>query len=341
MKIGGKLFLAASGPHLAIAGHSRIRPEAMRGLRSQLEHPGDPATDGDDNLVWPWGDDWQQLLGLQLRNLRQGIAALIAALAEAAETKPHLLRGAIRVQQCEVCRDFAVADAERLARQLAEQPIQDAGTQIIRPGPRHVGNSVCVAWHEGYANSPERKAYGKRHDLLRTEVSLRKRTAVNALLTRAGIRHPASPELTGDAVASALSDVAAAAAPLLDDVQDLVWQMANAPRRSGYEFVLGLAPLVRLVEREERLAGTVGRHTGPKVAQDARLALVNLIEVGRYHARSGAGMSSTSKVLAALREMVDGGFLASGPRNRRLFVVRPEHNAARRALAAIRSEGGQ
>ncbi|MFC7543933.1 hypothetical protein ACFQU2_36990 [Siccirubricoccus deserti] len=213
MKIGGKLFLAASGPHLAIAGHSRIRPEAMRGLRSQLEHPGDPATDGDDNLVWPWGDDWQQLLGLQLRNLRQGIAALIAALAEAAETKPHLLRGAIRVQQCEVCRDFAVADAERLARQLAEQPIQDAGTQIIRPGPRHVGNSVCVAWHEGYANSPERKAYGKRHDLLRTEVSLRKRTAVNALLTRAGIRHPASPELTGDAVASALSDVAAAAAP--------------------------------------------------------------------------------------------------------------------------------
>jgi hypothetical protein len=336
MTIQGRLALSVRNGHLVITPRSYLLPGAMRALRSQLADPGQKATDGADNLVWPWGADWQHLLSLQLENVAEGLDVFLGVLAAAARTERYLLRGSFWVQQCEVCRDFLVPAAEDLVHDLSERGLPGAGSQQIRPAPQHAGNGICVVWHEGRGCSPWRKAYPKRRDLLRTEIMLRSRPAVKALLQRQGKLRKHRSDLSGHAAADLLNDVAIAAAPLLDDVQELVHDTAQATPRNGLELMVGLAPLLHLAKPGPRTVGAVGRPPSGKVTAHAWEAIRHLILHGRYHAKTGAGMSSSSPVVVTLKEMAAGGVLTAAPTHRRLFVMRPEYEAARRALAAAR-----
>jgi hypothetical protein len=308
----------------------------MGALRSQLLDPGEVATDGADNLVWPWGPEWQHLLGLQLENVAEGLDVFLDVVAAAARTERELLRGSFWVQQCEVCRDFLVPGAEELVHDLSQRGLPGAGSQQIRPAPQQAGNGICVAWHEGHASSPVRKVYPKRRDLLRTEIVLRSRVAVLALLRQQGRAGDRQSALSGWATANLLNDVAMVAAPLLDEVQELAHETAQATPRNGFDLMVGLAPLLYLTKQAPRPVGAVGRPPSGKVIVHALEALRHLILHGRYRAKTGPGMSSSSPVVVTLKEMAAGGILTAAPTHPRLFVMRPEYEAARRALAAAR-----
>jgi hypothetical protein len=224
-----------------------------------------------------------------------------------------------------VCRDFAVDDVGGLVRDLAERSIPGAGFQEMQPAPQHVGNGTCVKWHEGHACSPVRKAYPKRRDLIRTEIVLRNRTAVRTLLHRAGGGGSVRADLSGAGVAILLEHIAVAAAPLLDAVRVLVHETAQAEPRSGVDLIMGLSPLQRLARPAPRPAGTVGRLPADDLTRRAEDVMRRLILDGRYHAKSGPGMSSSGSIVVALREMTgNDGILVAAPNHPRLFVVRPD-----------------
>jgi hypothetical protein len=79
--------------------------------KSQLVDPGAVATDGGENLVWPYGEEYRHLLGLQLGNAAVIVDALIAAIAQALEVEPTALLGRIWPQQVEVTVDHEVPES--------------------------------------------------------------------------------------------------------------------------------------------------------------------------------------------------------------------------------------
>ncbi len=341
--VGGQVLLAVpAGGGLVLTARSHLILNPMRDLRSQLIDPGDRAADGNDNVVW--GHDpteWPRLLGLQLVNVAAVVDAFVAAVLRAAGSPEESLAGTIWVQHCEVCRDFSVADgaAEALVRELAEGAIPMAVAQFNRRAvASRRRNRQCVAWHEGGRSPVERKVYAKRNDMLRTEVCVRSRPAVKALLARGARGGAAQAKIGGAEAARLLQDVALAAVPLLDEVREVVSERAVLPQRAGLDLLLGLAPLIRLAAPAPRAAGEGGRRPAPAVAARARAALEQLVAAGTF---DGHGLGDSDAVLLALRDMAAAGTLRAPPRGRRLFTVSPGLEAARRALSAARLPAGQ
>jgi hypothetical protein len=332
--IEGQLALSASAAgHLVITRRSRLVINPLRDLRSQLIEPGAKATDGNDNLVWEYGPEWPHLLGWQLANVAVMVDAFLDAVAAAAGMAREQMRGRVWVQQCEVCRDYAISDAEAVVRELAARPIPGAGLAKLRTVAERRRNLLCVAWHEGAGSSPERKVYAKRDDLLRAEISVRARPAVKALLARRETISGTSADIGGAAVGLLLADMALAAAPLLDRVCELIDERAAVPPRGGLDLLIGLAPLTHLISPAPRQGAAGGRRPNPSLPGRARRALDHLLASGTYDAR---GLGASDAVLLALRAMVAAGTLAAPPKGRRLFTVSPALEAARRALSEAR-----
>jgi len=84
-----------------------------------------------------------------------------------------------------VTRDHELADAEDFVRDFSQRPISGVGRSQTTFDVTRTRNGLCVRYHEGADSSAERKLYAKRHNLVRTELSLRSRKAVAALLRRA------------------------------------------------------------------------------------------------------------------------------------------------------------
>jgi hypothetical protein len=331
--MGGRLKLAVCGVPLALGGRGQLQADVWLGateaghvvithrsrmvlnplsdLRTQLVEPVGLALDGNDNLGREYGPVWQHLRGLQLANVAVVICVLLARVARAARVAPALLRGRVWVQQCEVCRDHAVAGAAALVRELADRPISDAEMAEARTVARRERNLLCVAWRGRAASSPERKVYAKREDLRRAEITLHNRKAVMALLDRAGGPGERSADLGGPAAARLLADVAVAATPLLDGVAGVVAERAAVPPRTGAALLLGLAPLIRLAAPAPRPPGAGGRRPAAALPARARRAIEILVADGAYDAR---GLGDSDAVLAALREMAAAGALDAPPR---------------------------
>ena len=207
--VGGELWLAAgSSGRLVVTRRSRLVLNPLRDLRTQLARPGEKALDGNDNLVWEFGEEWRHLLGLQLANLTLMMDAFLSAVATAAETAPELLRGRVWVQQCEVCRDYSVPGAEAVVRELKDRPMPGAVVGALRTVVVRRRNLLCVAWREGAANSPESKVYAKRDDLVRVEISVRSRPAVRSLLARRETVGELYADINGAAIGLLLLTVA-------------------------------------------------------------------------------------------------------------------------------------
>jgi hypothetical protein len=336
-RVEGRIVLASDGAgRLVATRRSHLVVNPMRDLRTQLEAPGARALDGNDNLVWEYGEEWAHLLGLQLANVATVVDAFFAVAAAAAAAAPQAPPGRIWVQHCEVCRDHASTDAEAVVLDLAERPIPRAGLARLRTLDVRERNLQCVAWRERSKAAPEHKVYAKRADLLRVEVAARSRDAVRALLKRRTDGGPASAPLEGAAAARLLADAAVAAAPLLDAMVAMIDDAAGAQPRAGRDLLLGFAPLIRLAEPAARAPGAGGRRPGASVAANARRAICKLLDFGSFDAR---GIRDSDAVLGALREMVDRGVLSRPERGQRLFTVSPGLEAARRALSSARTGG--
>ena len=320
-QVRGQIALAmGAGDHLVITRRSYLAINAMRDLRTQLIDPGDKASNGDDNLVWPHDVEWKHLLGLHLVNVAAMFDALLSGISRAADVSPTRLRGTVWVQQCEVCRDFFEPNAEALVRELASRPIPGSEVVAVRRQTIRRRNAVCVAWGRDTRNAAENKVYAKRHDLLRTEVSVRSRPAVKALLARGGQAAPASADVGGSAVAQLLENLVRAAAPLLDRVSEVAGACKVVPLCSTADFVSGFAPLTRLSAHGARPAGAGGRPRHLSIPVRARRALVCLLASGTFNAR---GHGASDAILLALRQMAETGLLVAPGRGSRLFNVSP------------------
>jgi hypothetical protein len=338
MTILGQLALReAEDGSLLIAGQSYLLPDLLRALRSQLDYPGEPATGGATNVVGPHGSHWHHLLGVELSNLGQGIDALVTAIATAAAAiagaAPVPLLGRVWVQQCEICRDLEYPDAEAIVHNMAARPLLGAGEQLVRPIRDHIGNRLVVRWDEGHAISPERKVYAKRPDLLRTEVTLSKREAVRALLTRSRVATPPETDLAGASAMAMLAAVAEAAAPLLDGIGAAISELDDVYPRGGTEFVLGLVPLLRLAAPELHPSAAAGRPVDEEMPKEARRMLERLIQSGRCTTTT---RNTPEKVLIALKALEAAGILRRLHNRPTVFGVRPEFEAVRQVLAAAR-----
>lgn len=331
-QVGGRLALACPAGTLVATSRSWLVLNPLRDLRTQLFQPGQVATDGNDNVVWEFGEEWHYLLGWQVANVTAVVDAFLASVAAAAEVEPSLLRGRVWVQQCEVCRDHGVPDAEALVREMRDHPIP-GGVASIRTVARRRRNLVCVAWKESAKSAPERKVYAKRTDLLRLEITLRNREAVRALLAGCENAATMSDDVSGASAGRQLADVARACAPLLDQVERVVRQRVDVRERNGIELLLGFGPLTRLAAPALRLPGAGGRPPDASLPERARSALVELLASGTFDAY---GLGASDAVLLALRDMAAAGTLAAPLRGRRVFAVAPGLNEARLALSRAR-----
>jgi hypothetical protein len=259
------------------------------------------------------------------------VDAFVAALAEAAAIGPNLLRGKVWVQQVEFCLDYGYDEAEDFVRRLRDRPIRGARHERARYFVDQLGNGLTVSWHEGGRNSPERKVYAKRPDLVRVEVALRNRRAVTAMLDRPGAPR-GGPSLLGSRVAGELACLARGAQVLLDEAVAALNEGLEAVPRTGADFVLAFAPLLRLISPPPRVAGAAGRPRDTEVEPLARLALERLLAEGKFDMR---GRSASGPVLVAMKQMQADGTLSAAPRQPRLFTVSPELEAARQALAGV------
>ncbi|PWC29026.1 hypothetical protein [Teichococcus aestuarii] len=336
MTITGEIFLSADDAgRLRITNRSRLRPGLLRALRSQLEDPGEPATGGATNLVGAHGDDWTYLLGQELANLRNGIDALVAELAEAAGLPSAQLRGRLWVQQCEIYRDLPdpVQAAETIVQDLAQRSLMGGAQQTIRSIQDHEGDRLVVRWRPSTHTAPGRKAYAKRADLLRTEIELPDRETVRALLATAPSPMPREDNLSGQTAAAVVAALAEAAVPLLDEMWQTVNELYEVYPRCGTEFLLGLMPLLRLAAPEPRPAGAAGRPTGEATPRQARRALETLLWSGRCATTT---RETPEKLRDALVEMERAGLLRRLDNRPTVFGLRPEFEQARQALRAAR-----
>ena len=334
VSLAGQLTLTANkAGKLQVRRTSTLLPDPMRALRSLLSSPLAAGPNGQDNLAEAYEPGaYRALLPLQLRAVAEAVDAFVAALAKAAGVTPRMLRGRVWVQHAEFCRDYLYDDgAEHFVRSLRDRPILGARHERGRYFADQHGNGLCVSWHGGGKNSPERKAYAKRPDLVRLEVSLRNRTAVTALLRRLDAPG-AGPSLLGADVADELAHLAHGAEALLDEAVAALNEGLVAVPRTGADFVLAFAPLLRLVSPPPRPAGAAGRPRGAGVEPLARLALERLLAEGKFDMR---GQPPSNPVLVALKEMQTAGALAAAAKLPRLFTVAPELEAARLALAGV------
>ena len=334
VSLAGQLTLTANkAGKLQVRRTSTLLPDPMRALRSLLFSPLAAGPNGQDNLAAAYEPGaYRTLLPLQLRAVAEAVDAFVAALAKAAGVTPRMLRGRVWVQHAEFCRDYLYDDgAEHFVRRLRDRPVLGARHERGRYFADQHGNGLAVSWHEGSKNSAERKAYAKRPDLVRVEVSLRSRSAVTALLKRRNAP-TAGPSLLGTDVAAELAHLSHGAETLLDEAVSVLNEGLVAVPRMGAEFVLAFAPLLRLISPPPKKAGAPGRSLGADVEPLARQALERLLTEGKFDMR---GQHQTHPVLLALREMEAAGALAVGPRLPRLFTVAPELEAARQALAGL------
>lgn len=332
--LGGRLDLVATeGGLLQVRRTSHLLPDAMRALRSQIEAPSALGTGGADNLAMSYDPEaYPALLAQQLCAVAHVVDVFVAALAEAAGFAPGRLRGKIWVQQAEFCRDYQHPEAEDFVRALKDRPIRGSRQERARFFWDQLGNDLCLSWHEGAKNSPERKVYAKRADCVRVEVSLRTRPAVKKLAAASGAPLAGGLGLSGASVARTLADLAGAAVPLLNQVVEVVNEGLTALPRTGLDFVLAFGPLSRLINPPPRAPGAAGRSRGADVEPLARLALDRLLAEGKFDMR---GQSASNPVLLALKEMLAAGALSVTPERPRLFTVGPEMEAARQALTNL------
>ncbi|MBB5371996.1 hypothetical protein [Acidocella aromatica] len=334
VSLAGQLTLVPNGAgRLQIRRGSTLLPDPMRALRSLLPSPLAAGRGGEDNLAEPYSPgSYVDLLPRQLRAVAEAVDAFVAALAQAAGVASNQLRGAVRVQQAEFCRDYLYEDgAEHFVRRLRDRPILGSRHERGRFFADQLGNGLAVSWHEGTKNAPERKAYPKRSDLVRVEVSLRSRAVVSALRKR--LRVPsAAPSLLGADVADELAHLAHGAEALLNEAVDVLNEALVAVPRTGADFLLAFAPLLRLAAPAPKKVGAAGRPRGAEVEPLANQALERLLAEGKFDMR---GKAPSNPVLLALKEMQTAGALAVTPRLPRLFTVAPELEAARQALAKV------
>jgi hypothetical protein len=339
MAMKGDLVLRPEqNERLRVTNRSQLRPGLLRALRSQLREPGEAATGGATNLVGAHGPHWQHFLDRELANLGHGIDAFMSALAKAAEVPFEQLRGRLWVQQCEIYRDLpdSFASAEQIVNHLAQRPLMSGAKQTIRPirdgtlpTREHDGDRLVVRWHEDTDTAPIRKAYAKRPELLRTEIELRDRPSVKALLAKVPGGAPKEDTLSGDEAASVVAALAQAAVPLLDDMWRTAYEFYDVYPRGGTEFLLGLVPLLRLIVPDPRSAGAVGRPAGEATPQQARRALETLIMFGRCETTT---RGTSERLREALAEMEQNGLLRRANNKPALFAVRPEYEDVRQAL---------
>ena len=313
----------------------------MRALRSMLPDPLPRAPGGEDNLAAAYEERgaYREPLSLQLGAVADVVDAFVAALAKAASVSPRLLLGRVWVQQAEFCRDYPYEEggagtAEAFVGHLRNRPIHGARHQRSRYFADQKGNALAVSWDDGTKNSPERKVYAKRSDLVRVEIALRRRGAVAALQKRLGVPSIGA-SLHGSGVAAELAHLAPGGERLLDEAVAAINEGLVAVPRMGAEFVLAFAPLLRLISPPPKKAGAPGRSLNADVGPLARLALERLLAEGKFDMR---GQHQTHPVLLALKEMQAAGALAVVPRLPRLFAVAPELEAARQALAGVGTE---
>ncbi len=334
--LDGRLELVASkNGMLQIRRTSTLLPGLMRALRTVRSSPPAAGPGGQDNIAAFHDDgEYEALLAWQLRAVAGAVDAFVAALAMAAGVGPELLGGRVWVQQAEFCRDYRYEEAEAFVRRLRDRPIRGGRHERVRSFSDQLGNGLSVSWDEGAKKSPERKVYAKTPELVRVELSLRNRSAVTAMLGRVGAPRGGS-SLLGAGVAGELALLARGAAPLLDDALLALNEGLTAVPRTGADFVLAFAPLVRLACPPRRKAGAAGRPRGAGVEPRARLVLERLLAEGKFDMR---GCRPSDAVLLALKEMEAAGALMTTKQRPRLFTTAPELERARQTLADMPTE---
>lgn len=138
-------------------------------------------------------------------------------------------------------------------------------------------------------------------------------------------------EATETGVTDLLRRVVDAAVPLLDEIGSF-YEGVDGPQQETLAFLAGLAPLLRVINPPPA-NGRAGRKISPDTTQQAKEVAKALLQVGRC--RLPPKTDRKQLVRAALDEMAldADALLARGGKHSLLYVVRPQFEAARRALA--------
>ena len=245
LALGGRLLFAGSGEEHMTTSASVLRLNPLSFLRRQVEGSCGPGLDGNDNVVGPPNEDRPHMLGLQLVTVGAILDAFVGACAVAVgcELAPRFFLRAV-----EVNRDVVCGEAPAVARRIIEVPghwFRRVGSAQHPParGAELDGHLAVAVWRGGRSDAQIRyKFYAKTADLLRVEIAMDKRKAVNLFGWGDG---SAGWAANGADLTARLRRVAEAGAPVLADMEAHVARF-GPPEGDALDLLAALGPLLLL-----------------------------------------------------------------------------------------------
>lgn len=256
------------GAHLSPASWIRVNPLTLLAVAG--EGDGASALDGRLNHIGPHPDDARDLLACQLALVVEAVEAVAGMIGAAFPDGTQVVREALWVRSAEVCRDLAVADAVGHMRRLQRTFLQGSvvrSADAYRRGALDEGGVPTVRWWRT-RTGPTLKAYAKRPEMVRAEVSCPNRDAV--AVAQGG--RPVA-EFDGPQAAGLLSDLGAILEPFLDEVAGHVLGGVRDAARP-VEALATLLPLVLLATGHREGRGAPPDPASVRHAGDALDALV-------------------------------------------------------------------
>ena len=215
-----ELSLTTSTPsNVTVLGNSSIRLNGLHMLRADLgaADSGDPGLDGGVNVIGPFHGRGGHLFRRQMELVQQAIDRVGEVLRAAARYEKSLRYVDLRIRRAEACCDRNVPDARQITRYLKRVMLsgrRERRIDLYRLGAGEdvVKRSTVSHWIRSPL-SPKAKAYAKRSDLLRAEITCPNRNSIRGLIAEAG-----TTRLDGNQAAGQLRALAVVLKPQLDDL---------------------------------------------------------------------------------------------------------------------------
>lgn len=330
LALSGKMTIKHQHSSRSHCVHMILGANGMSWLREYLGVVPGRSLDGNNNHIGPCDISWCGLQEAQFEAFQNVFDELAHRLGTVVPDD-KIAETTLALASCEVCCDMPESDAIGLIQELAVRATPGMFSKVACYFEKsRNGHLPTIRWHGGQKDGPvNRKLYAKTAGTLRAEVQCSNRRAVNRLLT--GERGSAVSAVDRP-VYTLLQRVLQAASPYLEEIAGFRRSLA-VPQRSVADFLLGLRPLLSVMEPANQ-RGRAGRRRKSETVASAAEAVRSLILVGRYAPEPNKDRTNSDR--AALTNMAtaaDGVLrkLASRPL---LYGVSPEYEDARLELAA-------
>ncbi|CAO3401118.1 hypothetical protein [Azospirillum palustre] len=330
LELTGKMTIRPEQSGRSHCIHMILGANGMSWLREYLGVVPGRSLDGNNNHIGPCDTSWCGLQEAQFEVFQNAFDELAHRLGTVVPDD-KIAETTLALASCEVCCDMPEADAIGLIQELAVRAAPGMFSKVACYFEKsRDGHLPTIRWHGGQKDGPvNRKLYAKTAGTLRAEVQCSNRRAVDRLLTG---KRGSAVNAVDRPVYTLLQRVIQAASPYLEEIAGFRRSLA-VPQRSVADFLLGLRPLLSVMEPANQ-RGRAGRRRKSETVASAAGAVRSLILVGRYAPEPNKDRTNSDR--AALTKMATAadGVLRKLTSRPLLYGVSPECEDARLELAA-------